>query len=65
MSGMEFAFVCGDHRTKGSAVNMQILHDALDVVASFSKRNALHPVDRVDFGLPWIAMKRQPKDFWR
>src|SRR5262249_25078389 len=38
------------------AVDLHIFDDALDVVARLRNRNALDPVDRIDFGIARIAV---------
>ena len=51
------------HRSTGveaNAIDLQILHDALDVVARFGKWNALHPINRVDLGIARIAVLLHP-----
>ena len=45
---------------EAGAVDLQILHDALDVVARFGKRDALDPVNRVDLGIARIAVLCHP-----
>src|SRR5262249_27196697 len=42
------------------AVDLQILHDPLDVVARLGERDALDPVDGIDLGIAWIAVLRHP-----
>src|SRR5882724_2873434 len=45
---------------KAHAIDQQILHHALDIVAGFGKRDALDPVDRIDLGIARIAERREP-----
>src|SRR5262245_55377248 len=42
------------------AIDLQVLHDALDVVARLRKRNAFDPVDRIDLGIARIAVLLDP-----
>src|ERR1700674_3308328 len=42
------------------AIYLQVLHDALDVVARLGKRNAFDPVDRIDLGVARIAVLLDP-----
>ena len=52
-----------DRRGAGAearAVDLQVLHDALDVVARLGERDALDPIDRVDLGIARIAVLRHP-----
>src|SRR5580704_807591 len=42
------------------AVDLQILHDPLDVVARLGKGNALDPIDRVDLGIARITVLCDP-----
>src|ERR1700712_3619362 len=32
-------------------IDLDVLHDALHVVARFRERDALHPIDRIDIGI--------------
>ena len=43
---------------EADTIDLQILHHTLDIVARFGKWDALNPVNRVDFGIAWIAMQR-------
>src|SRR5271169_3644409 len=45
---------------KALAVNLQVLHYTLDVIACLGQRNALYPIDRVDLGISRIAVLRHP-----
>src|SRR6266404_433173 len=38
------------------AVDLQVLHDTLDVVARLGERNALNPIDSVDLGIARIPV---------
>jgi hypothetical protein len=52
-----------DGRSAGAeanAIDLQVLHDALDVVARLGKRNALNPIDSIDLGIARIAVLRHP-----
>src|SRR5216684_9397282 len=52
-----------DHRgagTKTDPINLQILHDPLDVVSRLGKWNAFHPIDRIYLGIAWIAVLFHP-----
>ena len=42
------------------AIDLQILHDALYVVAGLRERNLLDPIDRVDLGVARIAVAVDP-----
>src|SRR3984893_15296982 len=46
--------------TEARAVDLQILHYTLDVVARLGERDALAPVDRLDLGTALSAMLRHP-----
>ena len=45
---------------KAHPVDLQILHDTLNVVAGFSKWNPLDPIDRIDIGITRIAILGNP-----
>src|SRR5207253_203958 len=42
------------------AIDLKVLHHALDVVAGLHERNALDPVDRIDFGIARVAEPLDP-----
>src|SRR5271169_5531122 len=42
------------------AVDLQVLHDTLHVVARLGERDALYPIDRIDLGIAWITMLGHP-----
>src|SRR6202043_2555572 len=42
------------------AIDLDVLEDALDVVAGFRERNALDPIDRIDLGIARIAVAFDP-----
>ena len=42
------------------AIDLHVLDHALDVIARFRDRNALDPVDRIYFGIAWIAVLFDP-----
>src|ERR1700730_7450521 len=50
----------GGASVKTNTINLQILHDALDVVSRFGKRNAFHPIDRIHVGIARIAILFHP-----
>ena len=45
---------------EAGAIDLQVLHDPLHVVARLRERNALDPVDRVDLGIARIAVALDP-----
>jgi hypothetical protein len=45
---------------KAPAVDLQVLNDALNVVAGLSEGNALNPIDRVDLGIARITVLCHP-----
>ena len=45
---------------RSAAIDLQILHDTLHVVARLGERDALDPIDRIDFGIARIAVLRHP-----
>ena len=45
---------------KAGAIDLQVLHDALDIVARLGDRDALDPVDRVDLGIARVTMIGHP-----
>src|ERR1700687_3522700 len=52
-----------DRRGAGAearAVDLQVLHDAQDVVARLGERDALDPVDGIDLGIARTAVLRHP-----
>ena len=42
------------------AVDLQVLHNALDVVARFGERNALNPINSINLGIARIAVLGHP-----
>src|SRR5262245_15488225 len=42
------------------AIDLQVLQDALDVVAGLGERNALDPVDRIDARVARVAVALDP-----
>ena len=42
------------------AIDLQVLHDPLDVIARLGDRDALDPVDRIDLGIARIAVGGDP-----
>jgi hypothetical protein len=57
---MQVGFYRRGSIAKAPAVDLQVLHDALDVVARFGKGNALNPIDGVDLGIARIAVLCHP-----
>jgi len=51
----------GSTSGEASAVDLQVLHYTLHVVAGLSEWDALDPVDRVDLRVAWIDMSRSSK----
>ena len=45
---------------KSRAIDLQILHDPLHVIAGFGKRDQFDPVDRIDLGIARIAVTLDP-----
>jgi hypothetical protein len=45
---------------EASAVDLQVLHYTLHVIAGLSEWDALDPVDRVDLRVAWIAVLCHP-----
>src|SRR5215831_19705424 len=43
-----------------NAVDLKIFQHALDVIARFGERDALHPVDRIDLRIAGIPIFRDP-----
>src|SRR6266446_7501571 len=50
----------GGAGAEARAVDLQILHDPLDVVARLGERDALDPVDGIDLGIARIAVLCHP-----
>ena len=46
--------------SKPCPVDLQVLHDPLHVVPRLGERDLFDPVDRVDFGIAWIAIALDP-----
>src|SRR6476646_4745908 len=44
-----------DASIKTDTIDVQVLHDALDVVSRFGERNTFHPIDRIHVGIARIA----------
>ena len=42
------------------AVDLQVLHDTLRIVARLSEWDAFDPIDRIDFGIARIAVLGYP-----
>src|SRR5439155_14719773 len=45
---------------EAGTIDLQVLHDARDVIARLGDRNALNPVDRIDAGVTRVAVSRDP-----
>ena len=45
---------------EAGAIDLQILHDPLHVVAGLRERDLLDPVDGIDFGIARIAVALDP-----
>src|SRR5262249_20322462 len=45
---------------KSGTVDLQVLHDPLHIVAGLRERNQLDPIDRIDLGIPRIAVAVDP-----
>src|SRR5947209_7490049 len=47
-------------RAEAGAVDLQVLHQALDVVARLGEGDELNPIDHVDLGVARVAMGLDP-----
>jgi len=45
---------------KSRAIDLQILHDPLHVIAGLGERDQFDPVDRIDLGIARIAVTLDP-----
>src|SRR6185437_13865608 len=45
---------------EAGAIDLQILHDALHVIAGLGEWDLFDPVDRIDLGIAWIAVTLDP-----
>src|SRR4051812_21126682 len=50
----------GGGSVKTDPIDLQVFHDALDVIARFSKWNAFYPIDRIHVGIARVAILLRP-----
>ena len=49
-----------DTSAQADRICVQVFHNPLNVIPRFSQWDALHPIDRVNFGIAWVAVLGHP-----
>ena len=49
-----------DTGAQAGCIYLQVFDNALNVIPRLGQWDALHPIDRVNFGIAWVAVLRHP-----